>query len=386
MGILSSLFAGVSGLNATGNQLSVIGNNIANQGTVGFKSSTATFADLVSSSLGGGSGTVQTGIGVALTSIQTNFSQGSLVTSTNALDMAVDGNGFFTVKDAQGGTFYTRAGQFRLDDQNRVVNPDGLFLQGYQADTNGKITGAIGNIALPSTTASPNKTTKVTTSVNLNASTTTHTFSLSDPTGTSDFSSSLTVFDSLGNSHLLTTYYTRTAANTWTYNVVANSSEVTAGTTSGTYAAANINSTLGVALVASGTLGFTTSGALNTESNATSYDSGTAAGVTGASEGATTISFTGATASQPVKFDFGTSLTTDGGTTGLDGTTQFGAASALVNQTQDGYGAGSLQAFLVDSTGTISGRFSNGQIRTLAQLTLAKFPDPVGLIRSGKNL
>ncbi|MDE3224854.1 MAG: flagellar hook-basal body complex protein, partial [Nitrospirota bacterium] len=132
MGILSSLFAGVSGLNATGNQLSVIGNNIANQGTVGFKSSTATFADLVSSSLGGGSGTVQTGIGVALTSIQTNFSQGSLVTSTNALDMAVDGNGFFTVKDAQGGTFYTRAGQFRLDDQNRVVNPDGLFLQGYQ--------------------------------------------------------------------------------------------------------------------------------------------------------------------------------------------------------------------------------------------------------------
>lgn len=386
MGILSSLFAGVSGLNANGNLLSVIGNNIANQGTVGFKSSRATFADLVSSSLGGGTGTVQTGIGVALTSIQANFTQGSLVTSQNALDMAVDGNGFFIMKDAQGGTFYSRAGQFRLDSQNRVVNPNGLFLQGYQADTNGKITGSIDKIALPSTTASPNKTTKVSVSVNLQADATTSTFSLTDPTGTSNFSTSLTVFDSLGKNHLLTTYYTRTGANSWTYNVVGNSSEVTSGTTSGTYNTANINSTLGIVKIASGTLGFTTSGALDTESVVTKYDTGTAAGSAGATAGAATMSFTGAAASQAVTFDYGTSLTTDSGSTGLDGTTQFGSASALVNQTQDGYGAGSLQAFLVDSKGTISGRFSNGQIRTLAQVTLAKFPDPVGLVRSGKNL
>ncbi|MEW6542362.1 MAG: flagellar hook protein FlgE [Nitrospirota bacterium] len=386
MGILSSLFAAVSGLNATGNQLSVIGNNIANQGTVGFKSSRTTFADLVSSSLGGGTGTLQTGIGVALTSIQANFTQGSLVTSGNALDMAVDGNGFFIMTDSQGGTFYSRAGQFRLDSQNRVVNPNGLFLQGYQADSDGQITGTIDTIALPATTASPNKTTSVTVSVNLQADATTSTFSLSDPTGTSNFSTSITAYDSLGKSHLLTTYFTRTAANTWTYNVVGNSSEVTSGTTSGTYHTSNINSTLGIVKLMSGSLTFTTAGALDTESVVTYYDTGTAAGTAGATAGAGRVSFTGATANQAITLDYGTSITTDSGTTGLDGTTQFGAASALVNQTQDGYGAGSLQAFLVDSEGTISGRFSNGQIRTLAQVVLAKFPDPVGLVRSGKNL
>src|SRR5581483_8500367 len=203
-------------------------------------------------------------------------------------------------------------------------NPNGLFLQGYQADTNGKITGSIGNIALPTTTASPNKTTKVTVSVNLQADATTNTFSLTDPTGTSNFSTSLTLFDSLGKSHLLTTYYTRTSANTWTYNVVGNSSEVTSGTTAGTYNTANINSTLGIVKIAKGTLTFTTSGALDTESVVTKYDDGTAAGSAGATAGASTMSFTGASANQAVTFDFGTSITTDGGTSGLDGTTQFG--------------------------------------------------------------
>ena len=100
MGILSSLFAGVSGLNANGTALSVIGNNIANLSTVGFKGSKATFADLISSSISGGSGAIQTGIGVALSSVQGNFSQGSLATSSNVLDLAIDGNGFFIVEDA----------------------------------------------------------------------------------------------------------------------------------------------------------------------------------------------------------------------------------------------------------------------------------------------
>src|SRR5581483_5548003 len=131
--------------------------------------------------------------------------------------------------------------------------------------------------------------------------------------------------------------------------------EVTSGTTAGTYNTANINSTLGIVKIAKGTLTFTTSGALDTESVVTKYDDGTAAGSAGATAGASTMSFTGASANQAVTFDFGTSITTDGGTSGLDGTTQFGTGSALVNQTQDGYGAGSLQAFLVDSKGTISG-------------------------------
>jgi flagellar hook protein FlgE len=506
MGILSSLFAGVSGLNANGTALSVIGNNIANLSTVGFKGSKASFADLISSSISGGSGSVQTGIGVALTSVQANFSQGSLATSSNVLDLAIDGNGFFVVEDAQGGTFYSRAGLFRLDKNNNVVDPTGFKLQGFLADTTGTITGTIGDIALPSTTASPRATTTALVAANLNSATaqtglrgnvvgsaasvtttaagnnsfainlngdgvqtvtvangltgsalasaiqnavraltpndpfkasaysgftatvnaaniftftsgitgttynsttgdgdvtvtangadtlaaslnlTTGTqtagtdFLLSDPPATSDFSTSMTVFDSLGNSHLLTTYFTKIGANSWNYNVVAASSDVVTAN----YHTSNIDTTLGIVRVGSGTLTFGTNGTLDRESPVIRYDTATAAGTAGTTPGQLQIDFNGATQDQLLVMNFGSSVTTEGGS-GLDGTTQFGSTSALVQQTQDGFAAGSLQAFSVDSNGTISGRFSNGQLRALAQVVLARFPDPVGLTRTGKN-
>ncbi|HJT18957.1 MAG TPA: flagellar hook protein FlgE [Nitrospira sp.] len=506
MGILSSLFAGVSGLNANGTALSVIGNNIANLSTVGFKGSKATFADLISSSISGGSGAIQTGIGVALTAVQGDFSQGSLATSSNTLDLAIDGNGFYVVKDAQGGTFYTRAGQFRLDKNNDVVDPSGFKLQGFLADTTGTITGTIGDVTLPSTTASPKATTQALVAANLNSATTvtgvlgnvvasaasatttaagnnsfninlngdgvrtvtvangltgaalataiqdavraltpndpflnaaytgftatqntsgvfTFTsgisgtandttantgavaitangadtlaanlnlltgtattgtdFQLSNPTGTSNFSTSMTVYDSLGNNHLLTTYFTKVGANTWNYNVVASASDIVTAN----YNSANIDPTLGIVKVGSGTLTFNTNGTLDRESLVTRYNTGTAAGVSGTVPDQLQIDFNGATANQQIVMNFGTSVTTDGGS-GLDGTTQFGSTSALVQQTQDGYAAGSLQAFSVDSNGTISGRFSNGQLRALAQVVLARFPDPIGLTRTGKN-
>ncbi len=506
MGILSSLFAGVSGLNANGTALSVIGNNIANLSTVGFKGSKASFADLISSSISGGSGSVQTGIGVALTSVQGNFSQGSLATSSNVLDLAIDGNGFFVVKDAQGGTFYSRAGLFRLDKNNNVVDPTGFKLQGFLADTTGTITGTIGDIALPSTTASPRATTTALVAANLNSataqsgvrgnvvsssasvtttaagnnsftinlngdgaqtitvangltgsalataiqnavraltptdpfkaaaysgftagvnssnlftftsgitgttnnsttgtgtivvaangantlaanlnmtapvSTTGTDFLLSNPTATSDFATSMTVFDSLGNSHLLTTYFTKIGANSWNYNVVAASSDIVTAN----YNTSNIDTTLGIVKVGSGTLTFGTNGTLDRESPVIRYDTGTAAGAAGATPGQLQIDFNGATLDQQLVMNYGTSVTTDGGA-GLDGTTQFGSTSALVQQTQDGFAAGALQAFSVDANGTISGRFSNGQLRALAQVVLARFPDPIGLTRTGKN-
>ncbi|BCA54810.1 putative flagellar hook protein flgE [Nitrospira sp. KM1] len=506
MGILSSLFAGVSGLNANGTALSVIGNNIANLSTVGFKSSKASFADLISSSISGGSGAIQTGIGVALTSVQGNFSQGSLATSSNVLDIAIDGNGFFVVEDSQGGTFYSRAGLFRLDKNNNVVDPTGFKLQGFLADTSGTITGTIGDISLPTTTASPQATATAFVAANLNsatsptgvtgnivgsgASTTTSAggnnsfninlngdgvrtitvangltgaplanaiqnavralvpndpfkaaaytgftasvnpanvfsfrsgltgttnnlasgtgavlvtanggdtlaanltmttgtatagtdFLIGNPTATSDFATSITTFDSLGNSHLLTTYFTKLGDNTWNYNVVASTSDVVTAN----YDASNIDTSLGIVRVGSGTLTFATDGTLDRESVVTRYDTGTAAGTAGTVPGQLVIDFNGATADQPIVMNFGTSVTTDGGT-GLDGTTQFGSNSALVQQTQDGYAAGALQAFSVDSNGVINGRFSNGQLRALAQVVLARFPDPIGLTRTGKN-
>ncbi len=506
MGILSALFAGVSGLNANGTALSVIGNNIANMSTVGFKSSKATFADLISSSISGGSGSVQTGIGVALTSVQGNFSQGSLATSANVLDLAIDGNGFFVVKNAQGGTFYSRAGAFRLDKNNNVVDPSGFQLQGFLADTTGAITGSIGNVSLPSTTASPqatglafiaanlNSSTAVTgvrgnvvgsaasattsaagnlsfdidlngdgvqtvtvaagstgaalataiqnavraltptdpfraaaytgftatvnaagfftlasglsgvtdnttasagtvviaangadtLAANLNllagASTTGTDFDLSDPTGTSNFSSSMTTYDSLGNSHLLTTYFTKVGSNTWNYNVTANSNDVVTAN----YNAANIDAQLGITRVGAGTMTFGTNGTLDRESVALRFDTGTAAGAVGIAPGQLQVDFNGATADQLITYNFGTSVTTEGGN-GLDGTTQFGSQSAVVQLSQDGYAAGSLQAFSVDGNGVINGRFSNGQLRALAQVVLARFPDVLGLTRTGNN-
>jgi flagellar hook protein FlgE len=380
MGILSSLFTGVSGLNANGNALSVIGNNIANLSTVGFKSSRSVFADLISSSLGGAGGAIQTGLGVALNGVQGNFSQGSLSTTSNALDLAIDGNGFFILRDTAGGTFYSRAGQFHLNAQNQIVDPSGFLLQGYQVNSGGLITASISGVTLPTTTAPPNPTTTVDIGANLNSQSPTGTFSLLDPAGTAQFSTSLTVYDSVGNNHLLTTYFTKTAANTWTYNVVGSTSDVVTGN----YDASNVNTALGIVRLASGTLTFTTSGALDTESVVTSYDDGTPGGTAGGTVGQARIDFVGATPDQTIAFNFGTSVTTDGGA-GFDLTTQFGAASGLVQQSQNGFGAGVLQTFTVETNGMINGRFSNGQIRPLAQLALARFPDPLGLVRTGKN-
>ncbi len=380
MGILSSLFTGVSGLNANGNALSVVGNNIANLSTVGFKSSRSVFADLISSSLGGAGGAIQTGLGVALNGVQGNFSQGSLSTTSNALDLAIDGNGFYVLRDAAGAAFYSRAGQFHLDAQNRIVDPSGFFLQGYQVNTSGLITASIGGVTLPTTTAPPSPTSTVDIGANLNSQSTTGTFSLADPAGTARFSTSLTVYDSVGNSHLLTTYFTKTAANTWTYNVLGSTNEIVTGN----YHSSNVNASLGLVRLASGSLTFTTSGALDTESVVTSYDSGTAGGTAGGTVGQAQIDFVGATADQTIAFNFGTSVTTDGGT-GLNLTTQFGAASGLVQQAQNGFGAGALQTFSVETNGMVNGRFSNGQVRPLAQLALARFPDPLGLVRTGKN-
>jgi flagellar hook protein FlgE len=380
MGILSSLFTGVSGLNANGNALTVVGNNIANLNTVGFKSSRSVFADLISASLGGVGGDIQVGLGVALNGVQGNFGQGPFSTTSNTLDLGIDGNGFFALRDQNGGSLYSRAGQFHLDAQSRIVDPSGFLLQGYQVDANGAITANIGDVTLPATTAPPNATSTADIGTNLNSQSPTSVFSLADPIGTSQFSTSLTAYDSLGNGHLLTTHFSKTAPNTWNYNIVGNTNEIVTAN----YDSSNINTSLGIVRLASGTLTFTTGGALDTESVVTSYDNGTPGGAAGGVVGRAQIDFVGATGDQLITFDFGSSVTTDGGT-GLDLTTQFGAASGIVQQSQNGFGAGALQTFSVEANGLINGRFSNGQVRPLAQLALAQFADPQGLVRAGKN-
>src|SRR5579884_508104 len=146
MAILTSLFSSVSGINAFGTGLSVVSNNISNMATVGFKDSSVAFADIIGENLSGANSGSEVGHGVLVNSVRTEFTQGSFETTGNGLDMALDGDGFFLLKSAAGTEAYIRAGTFSVNKDGFIANPDGLFLQGYQADATGNLlTGQVGN-------------------------------------------------------------------------------------------------------------------------------------------------------------------------------------------------------------------------------------------------
>lgn len=337
MGILTSMFTAVTGLSTYGNAMGVIGNNIANVGTVGFKSSRATFAELISASLAGGTSVEQVGLGVFLNDVQSSFTQGSFTTTGNTLDLAIDGNGFFRVNNTAGANFYSRNGQFKLNSQGQVVDPSGFLLQGFQADVNGNITSTIGNITLTSTTVAPQITSTAAFVANLNAADTAPTaaFNATDPT-TYNFATGMTIYDSLGSPHQLQLYFRKTStANTW--NLF---SQVDNGATA-----------------AQTDLVFNATGALT-------------------SGGTQTLSLTiagGATTPQSVTVD-------------LSNMTQFGSPSGLLSQTQNGFGAGTLERISVDTQGRVVAQFTNGQTRALAQVILNRFVNPDGLVKTGDNL
>jgi flagellar hook protein FlgE len=337
MGILTGMFTAVTGLNAYGNAMSVIGNNIANVGTVGFKSSRATFAELVSASLAGGSGADQIGLGVFLNDIQPNFSQGSLTTTGNTFDLAIDGNGFYLLSDSAGANFYSRAGQFKVNNLGQVVDASGFLLQGYQADVNGNITNTVGNITLSSNAVAPQVTTTAAIRANLdaNAAVPTGAFNVADPT-TYNFSTSMNVYDSLGNAQQLRFYFVKTStANNWDlYSQVGNA-----------------------APIARTDLTFSASGALTA----------------GGSQALSLVIPGGATTPQTVTVDF-------------TNVTQYGSPSGVIDQTVNGFASGTLDRISVDSQGRVTAQFTNGQSRALAQVVLNRFINPDGLVKSGDNL
>lgn len=479
----SSLYTGVSGLNANMSKLSVIGNNIANSNTVGFKGSRVVFDDVLSQTLSGGSGTNQIGLGVKMSSIQKMFSQGAFETTSNSLDMAVSGDGFYIVKDPILNTnYYTRAGQFQTDKDGYITSPNGLRLQGYMANSAGTLQNTVQDLGLSTKTIAPNPTANATLTANLdsnapingfvftagtndnisfsvdggatwltaslvtngglasgsaytgtaagaaiksaleaaNGTTDTYNVVYDDQTGlftitnntgntgtlafdwtnplstssallgfnaasgpiaagastasnvaggdfnlakagdTSNFSTPVTVFDSLGNGHVVTLYFRKdslgTTGNNWDWYAVVNGTDTTSGATE---------------VQASGTVTFNTNGALYSETGIT-YPTGG-------------FNFTGGAAQgQTIAFDFGNSLAQGG--TGTDGTTQYGTASGVSMMSQDGYSSGNLQRISVDQDGIISGIFSNGKDLTLGQVLLADFASPVGLSSAGKNL
>lgn len=358
MSILKAMYAGVSGLAAEGQALGVVGDNVANTNTIGFKQSRAVFQDVLGGAVGR-PGTV--GSGVRFARAQQIFAQGTLLNTGQPTDLALSGDGFFVVQgnvDGVNGNFYTRAGQMTLDNDGYLVNPQGLKLQGYAANPNGGFDASLSAVQLPTTPLPPKATATMTITANLDSQATTPAlpWDPQDPGNTSNFSTSMTVYDSLGNAHAVDVYFRKTAAGSWDWHALAAGSEVQGGVPG-----QNVE-------IATGTLSFTNTGALQ--------DSQVTAGGT--------VDFTGAAPGQALTFDFGTSINAGG--TGLGGTTQFGSPSSVAAQKQDGYSSGSLSGIQVDGTGVVSGVYSNGQVLPVAQLAVAKFRSNDGLGRAGQNL
>src|SRR5215472_11527391 len=224
--MLTSFSTALSALNATSTAIDVVGNNLANLNTPGFKTSEVCFRDLVTQSLGAGLGETQVGFGVGLPLTVRQFSQGAIQTTVGVLDGAIQGDGFFVVKDSAGNQIYTRAGSFSVDKTCYLLTATGEAVQGWMVNpSTGQVdtSGAIGNIVVPVGSLNPpTPTTQFTVDLNLN--------SAAAADATSDFSTPMTVYDSLGNSHVLKIDFQKTGANQWSYQVNLPGEEISGGT------------------------------------------------------------------------------------------------------------------------------------------------------------
>jgi flagellar hook protein FlgE len=345
--MIGSLFAGISGLNANAKAMTVIGDNIANVNTTGFKSNRASFANVLSTSLQGSGGS-DIGRGVAFWGSTPSWSQGSVENTANATDMAINGRGFFMVNDQSGQTLFTRAGEFSFDRNGNLINPDGLTAQGYEVTAvapDGSLTlGAIMNIGVPSeSTSPPVATDEFTMDINLDAG----------AAVTDTYSTSQVFYDSLGNAVPVTFTFTRVAAvapATATWNVAAS-----IPASAGTGAAVSIPS-----------VGFDANGIM----------------IVPAADATVTLALTnGAVTPQAINWAL-----YDPAGPSLGDMTGYASASVTTFQTQNGYPAGSLRGVSVDELGVVTGAYSNGQMTPLFQVALVDFPSYYGLSKMGNNL
>jgi flagellar hook protein FlgE len=361
MSILRSLQIGVSGLRSNSDALGIAGDNIANVNTVGFKRSRGVFQDVLGRSIATFEPTQTAGAGSRLAHVEQMWAQGAIVTTDSPTDLAISGEGFFVVEgNMQGaeGRYYTRAGQFHIDSDGRLVNPDDMRLQGYTAAPDGTMGSTVGDLIVTPGTVPASATTAVAIAANLdsNAPVLSAAFDPLTPEQTSNFANQVTIYDSLGQAHEISVFYHKNASNSWDWHAMVDGGELTGGV-AGTRTE-----------VANGTMTFTTDGQLDTETVAgSSWD------------------FINATPAQQITFDFGTSVTTDGGD-GLDGTTQFASPNTTVGLTQDGFAAGSVAGISINTDGVIIGVFSNGQQRALGQVVTADFANVNGLERTGQGL
>lgn len=367
----SSFYAGLTGLKSHAMALNVIGNNLANVNTVGFKGSRVSFSELFATAMGGfglnGAGMPnQIGAGVQVGAVQQLFAQGAMQPSEVTTDLAIQGNGFFTLAMPEGQPAYTRAGNFSFDADGFLVDPNGFRVQGYtQRNADGSInaSGAVTDIQIPTgMVAPPELTTYFRVDMNLDASA-----PADDPATTvneaGNYTSSVALYDSLGDAHDVSIYFERAATTgQWTWEARIPKAELANPTTT---------TTEDYEVLDSGTLQFDSNGTLS------QVDGAAAANVTLAVPPAG-INFKNGAAAQSVEWRLIDA-------SGAPVVTGYSAASAVNNVNQDGFAMGRLQALAVATDGTVSGVFSNGQTLGLAQLAIATFNAPGGLARRGEN-
>jgi flagellar hook protein FlgE len=333
---------GLSGLSAAARNLEVIGNNVANANTVGFKSSRAQFADVYAALAGSAAGA--TGIGTRVASVAQLFTQGNITTTNNPLDLAINGDGFYRLS-TNGAISYTRNGQFQLDNNGYIVSGGGgARLTGFAADAAGNVTtGTPVDLRVSKTDLPPLPSSEATAALNLDSRKPVLTAAGFNLTNAATYhgATSISTYDSLGNAHTLSLYFVKTAANT--------------------YSVFGANDGVQVGAAAAGTLTFTSDGVLDT--TATTLPFNLSIPLPAAS---------GATTPMTLAVDF-------------TGTTQFGTAFGVNDLTQNGYTAGKLSGFGVGADGTIVARYSNGQTLAQGQVALTSFTNSQGLAPLGNN-
>jgi flagellar hook protein FlgE len=359
MGIQSAMFSGVSGLNTNSQAMSVIGNNLANTNTLGFKGSRSVFSDLLSSSVFGSGGMSQVGRGVGLSIVDSIFEQGTFETTSSDTDVAIEGAGFFVLKEEGNDTaFYSRAGAFRFDDDGYLVSPEGLRVQGKEFDPvnntellpSDPVDIQVANVGL----IPANATTELTFTTNLDENSTVLGAGAIDPTNraTYNYSASSQIFDSLGESHLITVYWRLVddTANLWQAGYTIDN-----------------NNGLPIPVVptaAGNELRFNSSGKLDANND-------TIADTVPLSLTLPAIAWTNGSAPSTINLRFDC--------------TQFDSDSIVIGQQQNGYAAGELTNVTINGDGVVVAAYSNGRQINISQLVLAKFQNPGGLQLAGSN-
>ena len=358
MSILRAFNIGISGMDATGKSIGVIGDNIANANTTGFKASRPEFQDILATSLRGTDGEGQLGAGVQLSNIKTVMSQGDITRTENFTDLAINGDGFFQVK-APFGSGYTRDGSLHFNNKGELASADGHPVMGFMPNADGEITSAMDIIKVGSTIAPAKATTRIESLMNLDTRGEVLEFDINDVKNTANYSHSVTVYDNAGNQRLVTMAYNKVDANTWQYRALIDGKDAVVGLEGPPPEGTLVE-------VAGGRLVFDGQGKLQEEveelNNFAFRDTG----------------------EQSMAFDFGRSLGEGGN--GIGATTGYGTDTRIFKTLQDGHESAELGSLSFDEKGVLTAVYTNGISKKLGQVAVAKFESSEGLFKIGKNL